>query len=112
MNKRVDPRKQFSKRLARYGAIVWGLFLFLVIILMFSQPEVAMSCVWLVLIVTVNKMVDTLAYTDNSKTEKFLLSALDRAKLELNLKGVASNSFTQNETDEEESSEEEEGDNG
>lgn len=110
MNKRIDPRKQFSKWLARYGAIIWGLFLFLVIVLMFFQPEVAMSCVWLVLIVTVNKMVDTIAYTDNSKTEKFLLSALDKAKFELNLKGIASNVSNNKEAEEEESSEE--GDNG
>ena len=49
-----------------------------------------MACVWLVVIVTANKMIDTLAYTDNSKTEKILLSALDKAKVELQLKGIGS----------------------
>ena len=86
MGNRMDPRKQFSKWLARYGAIAWGVFLAMVVALMFARPETAMPCVWLVLIVTVNKALDTLAYTDNSKTEKVLLSMIDRTRMELSLK--------------------------
>jgi len=85
MNK-MDPKKQFSKRLARYGAVVWGVYLLLTIVLMFFQPDTATACIYLVLIVTVNKAIDTLAYTDNSKTEKILLTALDKAKIEIGLK--------------------------
>lgn len=85
--KRPDPRQQFSKWLARFGAWVWGLYLLVAAFLIYSRPEAAMACVWLVVIVTANKMVDTLAYTDNSKTEKILLSALDKTKFELQLKG-------------------------
>lgn len=90
LTKRMDPKKQFSKWLARFGAWVWGLYLLVVAFLIYSRPEAAMACVWLVVIVTANKMIDTLAYTDNSKTEKILLSALDKAKVELQLKGIGS----------------------
>ena len=83
--KLLDPRKQFSKWLARVGAIYWIVFLTLVVGLIYFRPDAAQSCVYLVLIVTVNKIVDTLAYTDNSKTEKFLLTALDRTRMELTI---------------------------
>lgn len=85
-NRRIDPRKQFSKWLARYGAVAWGVFLAAVVFLMCYRPETANACIYLVLIVTFNKMVDTLAYTKNSTTEKVLLAALDRTKMELTLK--------------------------
>lgn len=97
---RMDPKKQFSKWLARFGAWVWGLYLLVAAFLIYSRPEAAMACVWLVVIVTINKMIDTLAYTDNSKTEKILLSALDKTKIELELKGAAG-SPKGDETDEE-----------
>lgn len=92
LKKRMDPKKQFSKWLARFGAWVWGLYLLVVAFLIYSRPEAAMACVWLVVIVTANKMIDTLAYTDNSKTEKILLTVLDKAKVDLQLKGIGSTS--------------------
>lgn len=109
--KKMDPRKQFSKWLARYGAWFWGLYLLVIAFLIYARPEAAMACVWLVGIVTVNKMIDTLAYTDNSKTEKIMLSALDRTKLELNLKGIAGSGKAQEDTNHEEGLNEE-GENG
>lgn len=117
LKKRMDPKKQFSKWLARFGAWVWGLYLLIVAFLIYSRPEAAMACVWLVVIVTANKMIDTLAYTDNSKTEKILLSALDKAKVELQLKGIGSTSAGSkpngDDSDEEGSvSEEDEGEGG
>lgn len=83
-----DPRKQFSKRLARYGAVFWGLYLLIIAVLMYFQPETSMACVYLVLIVTVNKMIDTWAYTKNSTYEKGLLAMLEKTKMELSLKGI------------------------
>lgn len=84
-----DPRKQFSKRLARYGAVFWGLYLLIIAGLIYFQPETAIACVYLVLIVTVNKMIDTWAYTKNSTYEKGLLAMLEKTKMELSLKGIA-----------------------
>lgn len=81
----TDPRKQFSKWLARYGAIIWAIYAFAVLALIAYRPETAMSCVWLMLIMTANKMLDTLSYTKNSVTEKILLALLDKTRLELNL---------------------------
>lgn len=85
----MDPRKQFSKWLARFCVIVWAVFLAMAMVLMFFQPETAMACVWLVGIVTVNKEIDVLAYTGNSKAEKVLLAGIERTKIELGLKGIA-----------------------
>ena len=81
----LDPRKQFSKRLARYGAIVWGIFLLAIVATLNLQPETAVACVYLTLIVTGNKMMDTWAYTKNSTYEKGLRNLLERTKLELTL---------------------------
>lgn len=81
-----NPAHQFSKWLARYGAFFWGLYLLIVAALIYFRPEAAISCVYLVLIVTVNKMLDTWAYTKNSTYEKGLLAILDKTKMELSLK--------------------------
>jgi hypothetical protein len=108
----MDPRKQFSKWLARFCVIVWAVFLVLAMVLMFFQPETAMACVWLVGIVTVNKEIDVLAYTGNSKAEKVLLAGIERTKLELGLKGIAQSisSAGKKEKDEKEDNSDEEGD--
>lgn len=87
--KQTDPKKQFSKWLARFCVIVWAVFLAMAMVLMFFQPETAMACVWLVGIVTINKEIDVLAYTGNSKAEKVLLAGIERTKLEIGLKGTA-----------------------
>lgn len=86
---KIDPKKQFSKKLAWYGAIAWGVFIVLVIVLLYFRPETAMAVVYMLLIMTVNKAIDTLAYTKNSTTEKILLATLDKTKMELSFKGVA-----------------------
>ena len=100
--KQFDPRKQFSKRLARYGAIFWGLYLLIIAVLIYFQPETAIACVYLVLIVTVNKMLDTWAYTKNSTYEKGLLAMLEKTKMELNLKAGGKISGKQDKDEEDE----------
>ena len=83
-----DHKMQFSKRLARYGAVVWAIYSFAVLALIAYQPEAAMACVWLTLIMTANKAIDTVSYTHNSTQEKILLAAIERTQLELSLKGI------------------------
>ena len=100
--KLFDPRKQFSKRLARYGAVFWGLYLLIIAVLIYFQPETAIACVYLVLIVTVNKMLDTWAYTKNSTYEKGLLAMLEKTKMELSLKAGGKISGKQDEDEEDE----------
>jgi len=104
--KRIDPKQQFSKWLARYGAIIWGIYAFAVLALIAYRPEVAMACVWLTVIMTCNKALDTVSYTKNSVTEKILLSAIDKTKIELELKGTASSTGSSDDSDDEESEEE------
>ena len=100
--KQFDPRKQFSKRLARYGAVFWGLYLLIIAVLIYFQPETAIACVYLVLIVTANKMLDTWAYTKNSTYEKGLLAMLEKTKMELSLKAGGKTSGKQDEDEEDE----------
>lgn len=116
--KRMDPRLQFSKWLARFGAIIWGIYAFAILALVAYRPEAAMACVWLTLIMTANKALDTVSYTRNSTTEKIILGALERTQIELGLKGVGKSGSETNggseEKDEDrtDEDEEEEGGNG
>ena len=89
MGKKNDIREQFSKRLARYGAVMWGVYLAVIAALLYFRPETAVPCIYLVLIVTVNKALDTWAYTKNSTYEKGLLAMLEKARIDMSLKGVA-----------------------
>lgn len=90
MNKvRMDPRKQFSKWLARFCSIIWGVYVFALLPLIAYRPEAAMACVWLTLIMTCNKALDTVSYTRNSTTEKIILGMLERTQMELSLTGNA-----------------------
>ena len=108
--KMVDPKQQFSKWLARYGAIVWGLYAFAVLALIAYRPEAAMACVWLTLIMTCNKALDTVSYTRNSTTEKIILGMLDKTSMELSLKsGISDKEKKEKHSDD---SEEEGGGNG
>ena len=113
----IDPRKQFSKWLARIGAIVWTVYSFAILFLIAYRPEAAMACVWLTLIMTCNKALDTISYTRNSISEKLILAGIERTKFELNLKGIGKSAAgTHNNNDEDytsdEDSEDEGGDNG
>lgn len=83
--KRMDPKKQFSKWLARIVLIFWVFYLSALIVLMYFHPEVAMSCVYLTIIVTVAQIIAGILYTHNSETEKFLLTALDKTKIEVSI---------------------------
>lgn len=85
---KTDMPKQFSKRLAWIGAVYWIVFLSSILVLMFLQPDTATACIYLVLIVTVNKMVDTWAYTKNSTYEKGLINLREMTKMELTLGGA------------------------
>ena len=107
----VDPKQQFSKWLARYGAIIWGLYAFAVLGLIAYRPEAAMACVWLTLIMTCNKALDTVSYTKNSTTEKIILGMLDKTSMELSLK-TGSSDKDKKEKHSSDDSEEEGGGNG
>jgi hypothetical protein len=117
----VDPRKQFSKKLARWTAVFWFFYMSWLSCLMMLRPEVALYTVYMGIIVTVVMIVNVWAYTRNSVYEKACFAMLDKTKIELGLKGITktvgstSNEETDNKEDnddEEVLNEEEEGGNG
>ena len=84
-NYRIDPKKQFSKRLARWTAIFWFVYMLWLSVLMILQPQVALYCFYMGLISTVVMIVNEIAYTRNSIMEKMAYTLLDKTKIELNL---------------------------
>lgn len=97
--KKPDPKEQFSKWLARSGAIYWIAFHTLLMCLMYLRPEVANACVYLSIIVSIVMVIHVWAYTRNSIYEKGLLAMLDKTKMELTMKEIKPRA---NETNEDE----------
>lgn len=82
---RIDPKKQFSKRLARWTAFFWFLFMTWLSVLLMLVPSAAEYTVYMAIICTVVMMVNVIAYTRNSIMEKMAFTVLDKAKIEMNL---------------------------
>ena len=82
---RTDPKRQFSKWMARIVLIFWVCYLAGLGVLMYFRPEVAMPCVYLTIIVTIAQIIAGVLYTHNSETEKILLTALDKTKIEVSI---------------------------
>ena len=80
---RIDPRKQFSKKLARWTAVFWFVYMLLLSIIMYLQPSVAQYIVYMSIVVSVVMLINIYSYCKNSLTEKILLAMLDKTKLEL-----------------------------
>ena len=106
-NIKIDPRKQFSKKLARWTSIFWFLFMTWLSVLLLLEPSAAQFCVYMAIIATVVMMVNVIAYTRNSIMEKMAFTLLDKTKIELNL-----NNGKDGEEDEEEALTGEGGSNG
>ncbi len=107
---RIDPRKQFSKKLARWTAVFWFVFMTWLSVLFLLVPETAVFCVYMGIIATVVMTINVWAYTRNSIYEKACFAMLDKARIEIGLK--AGNSKKTEGNDDEEDSVIEEGDNG
>ena len=88
--KKVDHRQQFSKWLARSGAIYWIIFNTLLLAVMCIRPETANACIYLALIVSCVMIFHVWAYTKNSIYEKGMLGLLDKTKMEISLKNSSS----------------------
>ena len=99
---RIDPKKQFSKKLARWTSVFWFLFMTWLTVLFLLVPEAALYCVYMGLIATAVMILNVWAYTRNSIYEKGVFAMLNRAKLEIGLKnGKTSNSAQEDEENEE-----------
>jgi hypothetical protein len=99
---RIDPKKQFSKKLARWTSVFWFLFMTWLTVLFLLVPEAAMYCVYMGLIATAVMILNVWAYTRNSIYEKGVFAMLDKARIEIGLKnGKTSNSAQEDEDNEE-----------
>lgn len=101
---RIDPRKQFSKKLARWTSVFWFVFMTWLSFLFLLVPESALYCVYMGIIVTAVMILNVWAYTRNSIYEKGVFAMLNKAKIEIGLKnagGAAGSGGDANEATEE-----------
>ena len=87
---RMDPQKQFSKRLARWTAVFWFVYMSWLSVLMMLRPGVAQWCFYMGIVSTVVMIVNEIAYTRNSIMEKLALAMLDKTKIEVSMNGKES----------------------
>lgn len=85
---RMDPRKQFSKWLARWTAIYWFLHMTGMAVLCMIQPNVADAAVYMAIISSVVMLVNVWAYTRNSVYEKAILAGMDAKQIQLSWKNT------------------------
>lgn len=103
--KEYDPRKQFSKWLARWSAIFWFAYLIMMGVVLVIQPAAADAALYLGVTASVVMIVNVWAYTRNSIYEKaFRAGVKEIGKMRISWKNAGS------ETEAEDS--EEGGDNG
>lgn len=88
---RIDPQKQFSKKLARWTSIFWFLFMTWLSVLMMLEPGTAQYCVYMGIIATAVMVLNVWAYTQNSIYEKSVLAMMDKTRLEFSLKNGKTN---------------------
>lgn len=79
----MDPKKQFSKRLARWTAVFWFAYLIWLSILMMLEPSVGQFAFYMSIVVSVVMMINVISYSINSITEKRIFGMLDKAQIEL-----------------------------
>ena len=78
----IDPKKQFSKRLARWTSLFWFAYMTWLSVLMMQEPQIALYCVYMGIITTAVMILNVWAYTQNSIYEKGVLAMMDKVRLE------------------------------
>ena len=86
---RIDPRKQFSKRLARWTAVFWFVYMTWISVIMLLEPSTATYVFYMSIVVSVVMIVNVASYTTNSIQEKFLFAMLNKTQMEINIGGKA-----------------------
>lgn len=83
MAKRIDPKEQFSKRLASRIVWFWMPYLVLLAAVVAYAPESATAVVVLAIVTTIVMITTVLAYTHNSEYDKglYTLRMLEKLKL-------------------------------
>lgn len=80
---RIDPKKQFSKLLARWTAVFWFVYLTWLSILMLLEPSVGQYCFLMSIIVSVVMTLNVIMYTINSVSKKRIFGMLEKTQIEL-----------------------------
>lgn len=91
-NYRIDPKKQFSKHLARWTAVFWFFYMTYLSTIMLLEPSTGMYVFYMSIVVSVVMIVNVLAYTHNSVVEKMAFAILDKTRMEINIGRKAKNS--------------------
>ena len=81
IQKKIDPRQQFSKKLAGRAEWFWLFYMTLLAALVAYRPEAAVPAISFAALVTAVMITSVLAYTDNSKYEKGLYAPNQIAKM-------------------------------
>ena len=84
---KIDPRKQFSKRLARWTAVFWFVYMTWISVIMLLQPSTATYVFYMSIVVSVVMIVNVASYTTNSIQEKVLFAMLNKTQMEINIGG-------------------------
>lgn len=98
---RVDPKAQFSKKLARWTAVFWFFYMTWLSVIMMIEPATALYTVYMGILVTMVMLLNVWAYTKNSIYEKGAFALLDKAKFELTLGGRSEKKDRDDEPEEE-----------
>lgn len=111
-NYRIDPKKQFSKKLARWTAVFWFAYMTWLSVILLLQPAAALYSVYMGIIVTAVMILNVWAYTRNSIYEKGVFAMLDKAKIEMKLSAGKTPQSGGDETGDDDIEEGEEGEDG
>lgn len=79
-NRKIDPREQFSKKLAGRAEWFWFFYMVILAAAMVIQPDAALPAVYLGIMVTGVMIISVLAYTKNSIDEKSFFWLAEIAK--------------------------------
>ena len=82
-NYQINPKQQFSKRLARWTAIFWFIFMGWLCVVLFLAPEAGLYSVYMSIVVSIVMIINIYQYNSNSKTEKRLFAFLNKTEMEL-----------------------------
>lgn len=111
-NKRIDPRQQFSKWLARWTTIFWFVFMSWLGAVLFLAPESGLYAFYLSIVVSFVMIFNLCLYHSNSKREKELFALLNGLELELKFGGTTIKTGRKLKEDEPDSNDEEGESNG
>jgi len=78
--RKIDPKEQFSKKLAGRTEWFWFFYMILLCVVMALQPASALSAVYLGVMATGVMVISVMAYTKNSIDEKWFYWLAEIAK--------------------------------